>query len=612
MTALASFGISSPFNQPFFTGETSRSDEIPGLYPVGLNGRGFLLDLKSGEYRHESVPLLRQQADQSDEPGESSVNPEDLWRRSVTSWHLGAGQRALDASEPTIGRFWRSQGVDPWTQGELSLLPATDQKKVSANFLGFAVAGSFLYLLDGASIQHTEDITVPTPVWDDITGEPATAGSAITSDGYSIWSAHGADGVYLTTRGAAATASSFTGTVTGVKYLKGRLFAWNADKLYNLITPGAIPAALLDHPNTDFDWVDVAEAAGFYFPAGVSGDRSTIYRTAVQADGTGLEVPVVAAELPDGEIIRSVHGYLGFLLIGTNKGIRFGVPDASGNLTLGALISQVTEVRCFEGQGDFVWFGWSQLTADTSGLGRLDLGNFNGTKPAYASDLMADADGDVTAVATFQGRRVFAVSGDGVYAEEATKVATGFVELGRITYGIYDTKVSMFLNVNHLPLAGTVSAEMSRDGGDYAAIGVPQSTPGTVRSDFATNRGRAQAFDIRITLAPNEAATDGPTLTLATLRAYPSASRTERITLPLLLGKNQQTPIGSVRARNIIDDLEFLAALEADGAPILLQEGMQTSVVVLEDHQWRPHHYEKDAGAFNGTYLVSLKRFASE
>lgn len=611
-------GITATLSAPFFTGLTATSADVPSLYDVGLNGRGFLLDLDSGEFRHQSVPLLRDQADQSAVPGEGSINPDDLWRRVVTSWHQGAGQRNWDTPElSAAGRFYTSKGIDPWTNGQITLLPSTDEKKTSSNTnLALAVAGAYLYLIDGASIQYTQDVTVDSPTWTDITGEPATAPSSITSDGFSVYTAHGADGIFVTTRGGASTALGVTAfTVTGIKYVKGRLFAWSTDKIYNVTsvdtgTPPAAPSALLDHANSDFTWVDVAEGPGFYFLAGYSGDKSTIYHTAVKPDGTALDVPTVAAELPDGEIVRSIQGYLGFVLIGTDKGIRFGVPDSTGSIELGGLIDDALEVRCFEGQDRFVWFGWSQYDATSTGLGRLDLSTFNGTRPAYASDLMATENGDVLSVVTFQGIRVFTVSADGVFAEHTDLVASGTIEVGRITYGIFDSKVSLYVNVSHEPLVGSVGAELKRDGGDYATIGGTVSTAGLTQSDFPTNRARAEAFDIRLTLTRDAVATTGPTVGRITLRSYPAAQRSERIVLPLLLGKNQIRR-GESHGRDVVDDLTFLAGLE-DGSPVAYQEATQTFTVIAEDHEWRPHHMEEDRSAFNGTYLLQLKRFASE
>ena len=133
-----------------------------------------------------------------------------------------------------------------------------------------------------------------------------------------------------------------------------------------------------------------------------------------------------------------MYGYLGFLLIGSNKGFRLAVQDTNGNLTLGALIETGSTVRAFEGQGQYVWFTWEAYDSTSSGLGRMDLANLsdrNALVPAYASDLMATSQANVASVATFDDKRVFTVSGDGFYAQDTDLVAEGSLDSGLINYG---------------------------------------------------------------------------------------------------------------------------------------------------------------------------------
>lgn len=608
-------GVTALLDAPLFTGAAAATSDVPGRFMVALAGRGFMVDLgreTNGKYRRESIPLLRQQSDQSTQPGESSINPEDLWRRAATTWHLGAGQRNYDADTSDAARFYQSKGIDVWEQGVISLLPATSRKRTSSSSnVKVVVAGDYLYLADGTDIVHTQSIT-GTPTWTGITGEPATAATHISSDGFTIYTAHGGDGVYATTRGAGSTASFASGSVSGCAYVKGRLFAWLNDKLYNLTSSGPIASALLDHPNTDFTWVDVADGPGFYFAAGYSGDKSLIYKIPVKADGTSLDTPTVAGELPDGEVVRSIQGYLGYLLIGTDKGVRFGAPDVNGAVTLGGLIADVSEVRCFEGQDRFVWFGWSQYDGDSTGLGRLDLSAFNGSRPAYASDLMVDGGGDVLSVVTFGGVRVFTVANAGVYAETTTVVDTGSIESGRIAYGIFDNKVSMYLTANHTALSGSLGAELARDGADYAVIGETNTSTNSTSSTFITNRARAEHFDVKLVFNANVARTAGPVVGRFTLRSYPSTTRSESITLPLLIGGKQTDQNGQLFYRDPLDDLEFLESLEESGDSVIYQEGAMSFPVIVENHAWEPHHLEPDSREFNGTYVVALKRFAQE
>src|SRR5690242_10959734 len=76
-------------------------------------------------YQHESIPLIRQQADNSSRPGEQSLNPDDLWRRSAETWEAGGGQNYYDRSFSTDGMFRTSTGIDPSVKGQITLLPDT-------------------------------------------------------------------------------------------------------------------------------------------------------------------------------------------------------------------------------------------------------------------------------------------------------------------------------------------------------------------------------------------------------------------------------------------------------------------------------------------------------
>jgi TolB-like protein len=75
--------------------------------------------------------LQKAQQDTSDLPGEQSLNPDDLWRRSFESWHRGAGQTDFDWADSDEFRFRSSLGVDPWTKRRLSLLNETEVKLAS-------------------------------------------------------------------------------------------------------------------------------------------------------------------------------------------------------------------------------------------------------------------------------------------------------------------------------------------------------------------------------------------------------------------------------------------------------------------------------------------------
>ena len=98
-------------------------DETPGVWDCCIDGTGYVLDLGSQAFVGPvSVPMQRIQQTQ-DTTGEGSLSTDGAWRRTITSWHHGAGQRYYDQRDSDPYRFDTSLGVDIWTPGELAPLP---------------------------------------------------------------------------------------------------------------------------------------------------------------------------------------------------------------------------------------------------------------------------------------------------------------------------------------------------------------------------------------------------------------------------------------------------------------------------------------------------------
>lgn len=599
-------GISETFTEPLYTGGRL-SSEVPGRFQIALNGRPYVLDLASNLFRRESVPLLRNQADTGGTTGENSINPQELWRRPQDSWHMGAGQRFFDKPDSDPAGFRASKGVDVWTKNLLSLLPDTAPILSATGLL--ATTADWLYHA-GASLQRTNTVT-GTPAWTTVTGTPGSAAS-VASDGFNVYTAHGAAGLYSTASGATTTTSFNTGPATLVRYVKGRLMTANGPSIYNVTTTGAGPTALFTHPNAAFQWVDFAEGPGQIFAAGFAGDKSLIYRTAVLADGTALDTPIVAGELPDGEVVRSVTGYLGFLLIGSDLGVRLANIDASGNLTIGGLIRTPSAVLCFEPQDRFVWYGLSNYDATSTGLGRLDLSVFPAPlTPAYTSDLMADGQSAVTSVVTFAGRRVFTTASN-VHAQTDSLVTSGTLDTGGITYGIPDDKVAVYVDVRHEPLLGEVDLALAASPGGLLTDLGGSDAQGSTTPPFATPAGQraSDIFEVRITLRRSVTVpTAGPRVTRTNLRAYPRPTRSAVYQVPILLRESYTTDCGDVTF-DVGEELRILTALAQDQTLVTYQEGPNSHTVLVEDYTWQPYRTTPDGMAWTGTLVLKLKQLA--
>lgn len=578
-------------------------------YPITLNGDEYLVDTAIG-IKQRSVPILRPQSDTSSEPGSQSLNPEALWRRVQDTWHKGAGQVHLDRSESDPARFRDSHGVDPWTKWALSLLPATAVKYASSSTTGrmhMAVAGGYLYIGIDTTLAFTADITVASPTW--TTVSTATIGfiDALASDGNTIYMAPAAGGgVYTTAAGSGTIPTLYNSqNASVIDYVKGRLMIASSRDVYNL-TSGGPPTLLYQQPVAGFIFVAFAEGPNYIYAGGFVGDKSLIYKTQIKTDASALDALTPAGELPDGEVIRSMQGYLGFMCVGTDLGLRLATIDADGNLTFGALIETASPVRCFEGQDRFVWYGNTNQTGTATGLGRFDLSVFTSPLvPAYANDLTLTGQGTVRDVVTFQGLRVFAVDGFGIYAETTDKVVSGTLDTGEITYGLSETKNALYASASFssLPAGSSDTLSLSVDGGAFSSVGTPTiASPRLTISPAKTG----ERFEMRHTLTRATVTSQGPVLTRHMLEVQPAPSRTITHVVPLVIAAafddDSKTYDMDINAR-----LASLSALVASGIPVPYVSPGVSANVVVEDFEFAPHHVTDDDSAWNGTCTVKLQ-----
>ena len=143
---LSSFG---PFpSGVFFTGAaTAASDVVPAAYPVAIAGHPYNIEPRL--YRRSNIPLQRQADTEDREPGEATLSPAGLWRRSQSDWSLGAGQVWLDEEESTRRRFLSSLGIDVFNDRRIGLLPdPTGRSLIGRSYRGqFKTARQYINLI---------------------------------------------------------------------------------------------------------------------------------------------------------------------------------------------------------------------------------------------------------------------------------------------------------------------------------------------------------------------------------------------------------------------------------------------------------------------------------
>jgi len=599
----------------YFTG-TGSTQVVPYIYPVAINGRPYMIDTKSNAFGRQFDARVRDSVDQSAEPGESAINPQGLWRRSQSSWHYGAGQTYSDTADAEAYRFRSSKGIDVWNRGKLSLLPDTTQAYSSANTnLYMATASNRIYGTDGQTVRYTTDWSTFTTV----TSTNASNLYSITSDGYNVFFSYADGDIDQTNAGTSAASNYITGIEAGVlAYVRGRLMVagqgTDKQKIWNITTtPGSSannPTALYTHPNTEFNWVGFAGGQNQIYCAGYAGNKSLVYKTAVKPDGTSLDIPTVAAELPMGEVVTTIDAYLGYVVIGLTTGLRFCSSDSDGNLVVGPLIETGTSVNAFAAIGQYVYFGYTNYDTTSTGIGRLDIATQISTnQPAYASDLMVTGQGAVVDIHEFDNKPVFTVSGLGAYRQHSTNlVASGTLESGVYRWGVPDTKFIPKWDLRTEPLYGTVAVSVAADSGEFRSVGT-QFNEGSLESTFDGFESKVFEAEARLTLTRSATdSTKGPAITRWLGRAYAAPLRSQIFSVPLLL-HHKLNIRGFEYSVDVDLELDYLRDLVENPRVITYQENADTYSVIVEDVRWQPVDSANNHNAWdwNGTCTVIMR-----
>lgn len=629
--------ITREFDEPFYGTGDGTNSPLSNFSPsvIGIDGVPYLMDTASGAYRRESFDVVQQRNNASQR--DVLLLPQDVWRQQSESWHLGAGQSNLDRDNSQPYRFEASFGIDPWAnQWQYQL-----QKKTTL-LQGTASLPGELWLTttsDNLAVVNTNAIYWYTSLGSASVGSTAPPASHtfvdIANDGYVVtvlaMDASKSNVYYI---------ESPTGSLTqwgSANYsLDATFIAWEKD--YLLVGDGNIlkqapksggANTVFTHPDSEFRWYSAAAGDSCIYVLGRLGDRTTIHRVNIKQDGTGLQPCIVAATLPDGEIGYTVESYLGFILIGTSKGVRIATPNNSnGDLTLGPIIPTLQPVRCFEGQDRFVWYGNSQMDSaytvtgavgypvfptTCAGLGRLDLSvtTTSSLTPAYANDLAVTSvtSGVVRSVRTWQDKRVFSIDGSGVYYESNEYVEAGWLKEGTMSFGVEDLKTGLYIQAKWLPLAGKISFDVSFDSGQFRRIGTMEIQSSIRSSNLSLNGTQFSRINGRVLLERPADATKTPVFTRWELRAIPAKGRASRWTLPVM--NYEEIEIDGVKyTRDCLAVLNDLLGLGYSGKLFTLQESGQAYQVHVKQYSWQPEKLTINGRAWQGTLILVVEEVA--
>ena len=530
-------------------------------YDVAIGGLPFIYAYKDEQpYVRQTAPFRKEQTDTSAEPGEQSLT--GWWMRSQSSFHGGTGIKFYDpqhtgtTQEHEYRRFADSSNVDVWTEGQVTLL------KETANMTGVTTG---VYKLISCMDGSTNKIVAWTPADTTIknyvpSGTAVTYSHVITAGLDTATLAVATDGIHLFVAdndhiysGPIATpASGFTEYYnTGSErvvlgWVKQRLVAGIGASIYELTSAKGsthtLPTATYTHPNDEWTWSSISEGGSAIYVAGYAGGNSAIFKFNLSTAGVmpTLTSGIVAAQLPTGEIVYKIESYLGYLMIGTNKGMRVAsISDTTGDLSYGPLIFEDTNgVRDFAFRDRFVWAAGTVNTY--AGLYRIDLGTEIDTlRFAYAKDAYLDgATGYATSV-DFVGNSdqiAFTTSGSNGIAIQSTTVlsASGWLKTGKIRFGTLEPK-------NFKRLLGRGSFQV----GDFIMSSVYTNTSGVdVEVEHISYNSGVPAVEIT-TNSPDEAQE------FLAYKFYFARDTTDTTTGPTFKGYQAKASIATPRQRLI-------------------------------------------------------------
>jgi hypothetical protein len=563
--------IGNPGTTGFWTNTAEAYDIAVGGMPF------FLVPVDSNPYQRETAPYRKDQFDNGKEPGEQSLT--GWWLRSQSSFHCGSGINFYDPSsgESSAYRFNDSQGVDVFTKGQVTLLKDVTNTHVTTTSVGAKseqhirsvqwTSGGTTYngvlLHDGYDVDRI-DSNGTLEHWADNTTGTYDKVYGLADDGkYGYWVTNDSTSgklefnKKLISDGAAVlptpmfTSPSITVTSAEVEYVKDRIIACINNAVYE-IAPNAttLPSPVYTNPNTNYEYTSITASGPAIYTAGHSGIYSTIQKYTLNTTTGSMPVLTqasVAAELPPGEIVHKIYYYLGYMLIGTSRGVRVAtVNDQDGSLAYGPLVFESTQpVYDFAARDRFVWCA-SGIGSVDGGLIRIDLGQPIADEPlrfAYANDLqVTQTTTHYTTAVGFLGelsRLAFATAHNttngAIYLEHPTQlVSTGYVKTGNIRFGTLEPKNYKFIRGRAVVTDGAVDIQIIGDTGDSYNVIAYNASVGTPEAATTSPETPQEYVSYKFTLSRSASNTSlGPVFKGYQVKALPATERQRLIQFPV-------------------------------------------------------------------------------
>jgi hypothetical protein len=346
------------------------------------------------------------------------------------------------------------------------------------------------------------------------------------------------------------TANSITVVYAAMEFVKDRIILCVNNSVYELATTAtSLPSATYTNPNTNYHYTSVAASGAAIYTAGHSGIYSTVQKYILTTGGPiqVLTQAIVAAEFPPGEIVEKLFYYLGYMMIGTSKGMRVAVVnDQDGSISYGPLIVETAQpVYDFTARDRFVWCA-SGIGSLDAGLIRIDLGQgIEGEQLrfAWANDLQfAQTAEHYTTGVAFLGTTnrlafctAYEVTNGAIYLESATVLrSSGYVTTGGIRYGTLEPKNYKFIRARGDFSFGAMDIFTIDPSNNTFTIITYNAAVGSPEAATTSPQGPQEFLSYKFTLSRSASDTSkGPVFKGYQTKALPATERQRVIQFPV-------------------------------------------------------------------------------
>lgn len=418
-----------------------------------------------------------------------------------------------------------------------------------------------------------------------------------------------------------------------MEFTKERIVACINNNVYEIppsataLTGAGGGTLVYTHPVDDFIYTSITSSGAAIYCTGYSGGQSNIQKFTLTTAGAMpvLSSAITAAEMPVGELIYRIYYYLGYMLIGTSKGVRVAAVSDDGSLAYGPLLFESEQpVYDFAARDRYVWCATN--VDGFPGTTRIDLGQPLGQLIfPYAWDTYYNGTTNriTTACAFINGtdRLAFTTNytttNGAVYIETATDtgrlVSEGYIQTGYIRYNTTENKLfkvifPRFDSTNGgLVVRSVTSTDTEYVIGNFAQTGIIQE----VNVSYPVGPQEYLGFKFTMTRSSTDN-TKGPLFTGYQLKALPAVPRQRLIQYPLLCFDRESDKFGVMTGYEgrAWDRMSQLEAVENAGDSIRIEDFRtgESYIGLIEEMDFiNRTPTDKRFSGFGGILIVTIR-----